>query len=277
MNNHMLPKIIISAVCIAAVAVIMSRGDETSNYTVEGTEFAKDEAVDGFVFEPETISYNGIGDLDLRQGVSLPGFTKHDLDNLVYVKIRTAGALSDKRVEYMAEKEGKRYRSVRDMHLTGYTGPKITMPQHIPDVTEEKIDSFGQLLLSEEDFKVDDGFGNDASTHMEVAAERSMTDSSLVHYSISIENVFGDRDRVNQDVILSGKMAVLALTDAQVFLKVGQIFEPRLYIARAETADGVPAMDAVKVSGNIDTSSPGFYEMTYYLDDQQVRMTVVVE
>ena len=270
-------KILISVICIAAVAVIMLRGDETPEYAAAGAEGAAKESVDGFEFDPEELIYDGKGDLDLLKGVSLPGFSRQELKELTFVSIETAGALSKKRVEYTAEKDGVRYRSLRNLHLSGYIGPKITMPQHIPDVKEDMIERFGTLLKSEEDFKVDDGFGNDASAHMEVSAERSTMDSSLVHYTISIENVFGDRDRVNQDVVLSGEMPVIVLTTPEVRIGVRHEFDPLDYIARAENADHSSAMDAVLVEGAVNTSQTGEYTLTYNLYGESVSLRVIVE
>lgn len=270
-------KILISVICIAAVAAIMQRGDETPENTAAGAEGTGAEAIDGFEFDPEELTYDGSEDLDLLQGVSLPGFSKQELKDLVFVSIKTAGATSKKKVEYTAEKDGVRYFSVRDLHLSGYTGPKITLPQHTPDVTEEMIDKFGTLLKREEDFKVDDGFGNDASSHMEVTAERSTTDSSLVHYAVSIENVFGDRDRVTQDVVLSGEMPVIALTTSEVRMSRGQTFEPQDYIARAEKEDGSPAVKEVMVGGRVNTGEAGEYTLTYMLDGESVSLKVIVE
>ena len=270
-------KLLISVICIAAVAVIMLRGDETAEYMAAGDEGAAKETVDGFEFDPEELIYDGNGDLDLLKGVSLPGFSRQELKERTFVSIETVGALSKKRVEYSAEKDGVRYKSMRALHLSGYTGPKITMPQHIPDVTEEIIDRFGTLLKSEEDFKVDDGFGNDASAHMEVTAERSTVDSSLVHYVVSIENVFGDRDRVTQDVVLSGDMPVIALTTPEVRIGVRQEFDPRDYIARAEKADHSSGMNEVIVAGSINTAQAGEYMLTYRLEGESVILRVIVE
>ena len=91
-------KILISVICVAAVAVIMLRGDETPEYTAAGAAGEAKEAVDGFEFNPEELTYDGTGDLDLLKGVSLPGFTRQELKELTFVSIETAGALSKKRV-----------------------------------------------------------------------------------------------------------------------------------------------------------------------------------
>lgn len=270
-------KILISVICVAAVAVIMMRGDETPEYAEAGSAGAAEAAVDGFEFNPEELTYDGNGDLDLLKGVSLPGFTRQELKELTFVSIETAGALSKKRVEYTAEKDGVRYRSLRYLYLSGYTGPKIIMPQHIPDVKENMIERFGSLLKGEEDFKVDDGFGNDVSAHMKVEAERSTIDSSLVHYTVSIENVFGDRDRVIQDVVLSGEIPVIVLTTPEVRIGIRQEFDPRDYIARAEMADHSSAVDAVLIDGIVNTNEAGEYTLTYELYGESVSLRVIVE
>jgi hypothetical protein len=112
---------------------------------------------------------------------------------------------------------------------------------------------------------------------MEVAAERSTMDSSLVHYTISIENVFGDRDRVIQDVVLSGEIPVIVLTTPEVRISVGQTFDSRDYIARAENADHSSAIDAVLVEGAVNTNEAGEYTLTYELYGESVSLRVIVE
>lgn len=276
MNIHLLVKILISIICIAAVSAIVLRDDKTDEY-VSAYVAPEEGTIDGFTFEPEVLTYDGKGDLDFLSGVSLQGHSKQELKNLVFISIETSGTLSNKQVEYTAKTDEGKYRSVRTLQLKGYSGPKITMPKHIPDVTTENIDKFGQLLLAEEDFFVDDGFGNNASEHIEVDAEKAMNDSSLIHYTISIENIFGDRARVNQDVVLSGKHATIILSDSEVVIGIGQAFDPLSYIVRAEKADGSSAINEVLIRGEVNGESPGEYLLTYELDGQTAQMFVIVD
>lgn len=277
MKNHILLKIFISVLCIMAAAAIVFRSDETYKYEEEVKTAEEASVIDGFTFEPEELTYDGTDELDLLTGVSLPGCSKQDLKDLVYVHIETAGSISDKRVEYTADLPDGRYRSFRRMHLTGYTGPKIIMPQHIPEVKVDTVGSFAKMLLSEEDFFVDDGFGNDASAHMEVEAENDMTDSSIIHYTISIENVFGDRDRIVQDVTLEGEHAVIVLETSEIRISAGQTFTPLDYVAKAQKSDGSSALNEVVVRGNVNIREPGSYFVSYELEGQKVQMNVIVE
>lgn len=277
MNSHLLPKVLISIICIVAVIAIMLRGDETPVYDGAAVEAGEDGAVDGFAFEPEELVYDGKGELNFLEGVSLPGFSAQELKKLVYVRIQTSGSLSSKKVEYTADTENGRFQSVRKLHLSGYTGPKIRLPQHTPEVTPDTVDQFDKLLMSEKDFFVDDGFGNDASEHMEIQVNRSRYDSSLVSYNVSIENVFGDRDLVTCDIILSGEYSVIALTTPEVVLSRGAVFEPSDFVARAEKPDGMSALNEVIIRGGVDTTTPGNYTLTYEFDGQSVELDVLVE
>jgi DNA polymerase III delta prime subunit len=140
-------------------------------------------------------------------------------------------------------------------------------------------DFHGGFVEPEEkdDFFVDDGFGNDTSDHMEVSAERDATDSSIVHYTVSIENVFGDRDLIVQDVVLSGCYPVLALVAQEVTLRVGQTFDPLSYVARAEREEGISAMKEVAVNGKVDTTRTGEYDLMYTLGGEAVSLHIIVE
>ena len=103
-----------------------------------------------------------------------------------------------------------------------------------------------------------------------------MTDSSLVHYTIALDNMFGDRDVVKVDVILSGTLSHLVLTDSQITVRVGETFDPTLYIAVAERADGTSAIGGVNIHGNVDTAKEGIYLLTFELDGQTATLEVNV-
>ena len=89
--------------------------------------------------------------------------------------------------------------------------------------------------------------------------------------------MFGDRDRVVQDVVLSGEIPVIVLTTPEVRIGVRQEFDPLDYIARAEKADHSSAIDAVLVEGAVNTSQAGEYTLTYELYGESVSLRVIVE
>ena len=103
-----------------------------------------------------------------------------------------------------------------------------------------------------------------------------MTDSSLVHYTIALDNMFGDRDVAKVDVVLSGTPSHLILTDSQITVRVGETFDPTLYIAVAERADGTSAIGSVNIQGNVDTTKEGTYMLTFELEGQTVTLEVNV-
>ena len=64
---------------------------------------------DAFQFNPEELTYDGTGELDFLQGVSLDNYTARELKDMVFIRISTGDNLSQKVVEYTADtEEGRR-------------------------------------------------------------------------------------------------------------------------------------------------------------------------
>ena len=271
-------KIIISLACIIVLVMLFYFGDEiipendSTDVSVQGEETYLDE----FKFDPEELTFDGTGKLDLLKGVSLKGYNAQELKTMVFTRIYGGENLSKKVIEYTADTKDGRVRSKRTLNLENYSGPKITLPDEIPSVTPGTIDSLASLLNAKNGYVVDDGFGNDAREHVDISYRKEMTDSSLVHYTIALDNMFGDRDVAKVDVVLSGTPSHLILTDSQITVRVGETFDPTLYIAVAERADGTSAIGSVNIQGNVDTTKEGTYMLTFELEGQTVTLEVNV-
>lgn len=231
---------------------------------------------DAFQFKPEELTYDGTGELDFLQGVSLDNYTVGELKDMVFISITSGEKLSEKIVEYTADTEGGRIRSRRLLNLRNYKGPKIELPADMPSVTENTLDDLAEIMLSEDNFKADDGFGHDARNHVQIEMEKSNQNSSLVYCKFVLENEFADRAVVKSDLILTGLPAIISLTEATVYLNVGDYFDPALYIERAVDAEGRSIIEEIYYEGEIDTTHPGEYEMHYVLRGQSVKMAVMV-
>lgn len=271
-------KILISLACVIVLVMMFFFGDEIIPENDSTNEFAQEEETypDAFKFDPEELTYDGSGNLDLLKGVTLEGYNAQDLKTMVFTRIYGGENLSKKVIEYTADTKDGRVRSKRILNLENYSGPKITLPDDIPSVTPGTIDGLASLLNAKNGYAVDDGFGNDAREHVDISYRKEMTDSSLVHYTIALDNMFGDRDVVKVDVILSGTPSHLVLTDSQITVRVGETFDPTLYIAVAERADGTSAIGSVNIHGNIDTAKEGIYLLTFELDGQTATLEVNV-
>lgn len=271
-------KLVISLVCTLGIIALFTVGNKISLSDESGDFMGQrtDEYVDAFIFDSEELSYDGTGDLDLLKGVTLEGYSTQELKSLVFTRIYKGESLSEKVIEYTAETEDGKLRSTRPLKLHNYNGPKVHIPDELPEVYRKDIDHFGELLVTKDDYVVDDGFGKDVREYAEIDYEEDARESALVHYTISFSNMFDDRDVGKVDVTLSGVPAYLSLSESEVTINEGDVFNPADYVARAELADGTEVFEAVLYGGDVDTGKKDIYEVTYNLEGETLKLIVKV-
>ena len=276
MSRTTIIKIAISVFCLVALVLLYVFGGRVIEYD-DPVSVANqaDDVRDAFTFDPETLVYDGNGDLDLLEGVTLEGYDEEQLKNMVYIRISTGDSLSEKIIEYTADTDEGRVRSMRNLLLRNYNGPSIVLPDEMPTVTMSTVDHIKELMPEGKTYRVDDGFGNDAREHVQIDAARSPMNSSEVNYTFILENAFGDRTVEKADVIISDAPATIILTDTDITIRTSDYFDPYTYIQSATTADGGSAMDEV-VCDEIDTSVTGEYVVNYELLGQTASLRVTV-
>ena len=98
-------KVSISVFSLLAIVILYCVGGKTSDSSV-GESIINNESEkfeDVFVFNPEEISYDGTGDLDLLKGVSLKNYSLETLKDIVFIRISTGENISRKVVEDTAD------------------------------------------------------------------------------------------------------------------------------------------------------------------------------
>ena len=208
-------------------------------------------------------------------GVTLEGYNEEQLKNMVYIRISTGDSLSEKIIEYTADTDDGRVRSLRNLLLRNYNGPSIVLPDEMPTVTMSTVERIKDLMPEGKTYRVDDGFGNDMRANVEIDAARSPMNSSEVNYTFILENAFGDRTVAKADVIISDVPATIILTDTAITIRTSDYFDPYTYVQSATTEDGGSAMDEV-VCDEIDTSVAGEYIVNYELQGQTASLRVTV-
>ena len=276
MSRATIIKIAISVFCLIALVLLYVFGGRVIEYD-DPVSVANqaDDARDAFVFDPETLVYDGTGDLDLLEGVTLEGYDEDQLEKMVYIRISTGDSLSEKIIEYTADTDDGRVRSMRNLLLRNYNGPSIVLPDEMPTVTMSTVDHIKDLMPEDKTYRVDDGFGNDMRANVQIDAARSPMNSSEVNYSFILENAFGDRTVAKADVIISDAPATIILTDTAITIRTSDYFDPYTYVQSATTEDGGSAMDEV-VCDEIDTSVAGEYIVNYELQGQTASLRVTV-
>ncbi len=276
MSRTTIYKIAISAFCLIVLILLYAFGGqviEDDNMVYEVSQ--ADDARDAFVFDPETLVYDGTGELDLLEGVTLEGYNEEQLKKMVYIRISTGDSLSEKIIEYTADTEDGRVRSMRDLLLRNYNGPSIVLPDVLPTVTMGTVDTIADLMPEGRTYRVDDGFGNDMRAYVQIEAARSPINSSEVNYTFILENAFGDRTAAQADAIISDVPATIILTDASVTVRTGEYLDPYDFILSATAADGSSVIGEVTCN-EIDTSISGEYLVNYEVLGQTASLQVTV-
>ena len=276
MSRTTIIKTAISVFCLIALVLLYVFGGrviEDDNAVYEANQ--ADDIRDAFGFDPDTLIYDGTGDIDFLQGVTLEGYNEEQLKKMVYIRISTGDSLSEKIIEYTADTDDGRVRSMRNLLRRNYNGPSIVLPDEMPTVTMGTVDHIKDLMPEGKTYRVDDGFGNDAREHVQIDAARSPMNSSEVNYTFILENAFGDRTVAKADAIISDVPATIVLTDTSVTVKTGGHFDPYDFILSATAADGSLIMGEV-LCDELDTSIPGDYLVTYELRGQTASLRVTV-
>lgn len=273
-------KVIISISCLIVLILLFVFGGDVFKEDVEidllSVSQDSEHTIDNFSFEPEELTYDGSGELNFLKGVSLEGYTEKEIEEMVYIRISTGDNLSQKIVEYTADTNEGRVRSRRLLRLINYKGPNIELPNKMPSIAMGIMDNIKEEMLTEDDYKADDGFGNDARNHVQIVTERSMQNSSLIHCTFILENEFSDRVVAKTDTVLSDVPATISLTDTIVYLQAGEYFDSSIYVESAVDSEGISIMEEVYCEGEVNTSLPGEYEVYYELRGQSAILTVVV-
>lgn len=302
MGRRTLIMVILTVVSVAVLAVLFVL---TGNRDGKPSDEVRDKAgidtenSECFQFEPETLTYDGTGDLDLLCGVTFTDLSDSDavgeksesgsessvakrgqeLRDIVFVRISAGNALYRKNIIYTAQlSNGETASAVRPLWLEGYSRPTITMPddEKLPQLTRETMDSIQNEVMETKGFTADDGFGNDARDHIEVFYETDRLDSSLIHYTYELTNLFNDKAYTSLDMALPSGEARIILSVPSVTITQEEPFNAMDFIVRAVNSDGSDGRYNIKISGKVDQSNPGSNTISFDLEDAHLELTVNV-
>ena len=236
-----------------------------------------------FQFTSDTLTYDGTSTLDLLDGVSL---IKSDgsVSNLdIFVHIKTGSSLTQKIIEYTADTSQGQVSAERKLELKNYSGPKLKLPDSLPEITEEQLDTIVSLMPTDGSFYADDGYGKDITNAVTTEYTVDLNDPSTIHYVFSITNSFNDTVSVSADLTLQRTRPVILLSNDFITIERNTEFNPLEYIILAEDIDGTSLLQKVKIDGELNLRVPGQYTLTYTVtsDDKITSLpqtlTVVIQ
>ncbi|MDO4556603.1 MAG: DUF5011 domain-containing protein, partial [Lachnospiraceae bacterium] len=148
-----------------------------------------------------------------------------------------------------------------------YKGPSIKISDDYPSIDDTELDSITKIFKNSDAVTASDGYGNSITSSIET--KYTITNSSATEVTIGflVTNMFGDSASEVLKMELDRTGPLLVLTTDTEHVDLGANFEPVNYIASATDADGNDISTLVVTEGDLDTSTPGTYALTYKLTD----------
>lgn len=143
------------------------------------------------IFEKDSLRYDGEGELDLLDGVSVmdESGNKYNNDNLT---VEVSGDnKKEKTVRYTySDKAGNTAEAERTLKLSYYDGPSIELGEELPDLREEDIDNLKNVYSGY--YTAKDGFGLDITSSVVITAEEGEKEDGYYELSFQVTNLYGD-------------------------------------------------------------------------------------
>lgn len=149
-----------------------------------------------------------------------------------------------------------------------YEGPVIYLSEEISQISQSDLPQLVSRLSDRELLSAEDGYGNDITSSVAVSykADPENTGNLLVKFSVT--NKRGDFASEEISVPVHLTKPLLVLTKSSVTLNHGDSFNSIHYIRTALDQDGSSLADSVIVTGEVDTSKSGTYQLTYTINSK---------
>ena len=147
----------------------------------------------------------------------------------------------------------------------GDGNPVITISEPLPTVDSGDLPNLAKVLADLGYIKADDGYGNDITDDITADYEEISSDSMQYRATFTVTNRAGKT--VSETCTIAtqaGTKPLLELTSDSITLSVGDSFYFMSYIKTARDIDGTSLDTRISISGVVDTSTPGTYELEYY-------------
>lgn len=211
----------------------------------------------------------GCPDEALLEGVHAHDDVDGDISHTVLIKgISPLITADTAKITYLAIDSSNNMSTLsRTVRYTNYEKPRFALERPLIFLTGSKVQLLDRLTASD----VIDG---DISEGIRVTTQNVDSSTPGVYtVTVQVSNSLGDVEILPLRVTMalaSGVNPAVRLSDYIVYLEQGEHFDPLRYIS-------VPTEPAaVEVDSDVDTSTPGVYDVTYTYRASTVYQTVVV-
>lgn len=253
---------IVSVFVLGAIVFAAVRNDRAQE-----TERPDNSPVPGSVeiqFEPEELTYDGEGSLDLMEGVTA-WEDGADITDSVDAVLTGDGTPSRKRIRYSVfDSAGRAVSRERTLIMNHYTGPQISVPTAL-NFSSEHLRDLISWLNEQGDLKADNGYGMDVTDR--VTWVREKVSGGVYNIVFSLSNEFLDRTEKEVRAYISGEISdiELQLTETRTEVAAGQDFFPLDYVASANDPDYGDISGRLQIDNMVNMAVPGTYKVIYTL------------
>lgn len=159
----------------------------------------------------------------------------------------------------------------RTVRYTDYEKPRFSLEKPL-------IFSVGSTVTLLDKLTASDVIDGDISDGIRVTSQNVTANyEGLYSVTVQVTNSMGDSETVNLKVTVSNSAysrRLVTLSEYITYVEAGAEFEPSSYIlsVRAPEGDQLPD-DSVEIASNVDTSTPGYYEVAYTCSSQGETFT----
>lgn len=219
-------------------------------------------------FENEKLTYTGKGNLNLMKGVTVINETGVEIRANLFSEIADGKKKNQKIIQYIAEdSNGNTGTATRILDLKNYKGPSLQISEELPSIDDTELSSLVSIFQDSNLISAKDGYGNDITSSIEVEYSVSNQTATELILTFQVTNLFNDTVSKTITLPLYRTKPLIVLNTSSIHLNLGSTFLPESYIASATDEWGNDISTSVYTIGDIDTSIPGNYRITYKLAD----------
>ncbi len=225
-----------------------------------------------------SIIYNGTGELDLMNNVyvvNADGTSAGDI--AVKTQISAGNGRREKIVTYTATTpDGDALTATRALSLGNrYTGPSIKIQGNMPWCPEGGADDYVNTLIDSGAVIAEDGFGNDITSSIKTKLKRYDASVEEATITVSVTNRYQDTYSTEAQVPMNTTGIVLIMTGDKAEVEYGSSFSSLPFVEECYDKDGNDLTDNLVREGDVDTYTPGDYDISIYTSDSEGTRSIV--
>lgn len=142
--------------------------------------------------------------------------------------------------------------------------PVINLSYSLPSLDAADLPNLTRTLIDLGYLSADDGSGKIISD--QIICDYEAIEGDTEHYKVTftVSNQAGATTTITRTIpVKNSDLPILELTDSTITLQRGTPFTYYNYIKTARDVDGSSLNNNISLSGVVDTSTPGTYEITY--------------